>query len=653
MMPAIITPHVKAIAAPEKLRGLRAWLMWRYEHHDGEEKPRKVPYYVNGARRFGAQGSPEDKAKLTTFEAAKATAARRGFDGVGFAVLSDWGVVALDFDNCVSGGRIDPEVERITAGTYAEYSPSGHGIRAFMTGALDNAKSHAEPGRFGFEVFSSKGFVTFTGNVTEVCELVGAEDTLTPISDAVRALHTARFGRRRERDDLDDIPMGVDEGAIREALAHLDPSMGYADWLRVGMALHHETQGAGFGLWDEWSSTGEQYPGTEALEPHWDSFGRHSGPAVTMRSLLHMAREAGYVEEPSTDGFEDLGDAAPEAPKPLKFRFQTVEEFCDRPPPEWIVHGVLPAASLAVVYGDSNSGKTFFILDMALAIQRGLEWRGLRTRQRQVAYVCAEGASGFTSRLRAYAHHNDTTLGALGMRVLGDAPSLMDEKDAAEVTRGILAFGGADVVVVDTLSRVLHGGNENDAVDMNLAVRHCDKISRALGGALVILIHHTGKDASKGARGSSTLRAAADAEISVEDVNGRRVATITKQKDGENGAAFGFELVPVVYGLDDEGNDIVSCVVGHTDDVPAKVRGRKLGARESLLLTTLHDLIGLGAEWADEDELLERAAEQMPHDPAAGKRDVRRQNLKASLRALIDAGVVERGSLGVRQTVPS
>jgi primase-polymerase (primpol)-like protein len=66
------------------MRNLPGWLVWRFEHHEGEDKPRKVPYYTSGPKRHGKQGEPQDLQKLTAFDAARTAAARRGFDGVGF-----------------------------------------------------------------------------------------------------------------------------------------------------------------------------------------------------------------------------------------------------------------------------------------------------------------------------------------------------------------------------------------------------------------------------------------------------------------------------------------------------------------------------------------------------------------------------------------
>jgi putative DNA primase/helicase len=139
--------HLAHLDSPDVLRkGHAAWLVWRFEPNENPGgKPRKVPYYIAGGRRQGVQGSPEDRARLVTFDAARVAAARQGMDGVGYALLPGCGVVALDFDRCVTDGALHPKVRALLADTYAEYSPSGEGVRAFFAGELGNDKDPATP----------------------------------------------------------------------------------------------------------------------------------------------------------------------------------------------------------------------------------------------------------------------------------------------------------------------------------------------------------------------------------------------------------------------------------------------------------------------------------------------------------------------------
>lgn len=152
-------------SVPAPLAVLRQWLVWRYVLKNGKDKPDKVPYYVNGDSRTGTQGSEQDRSRWAQLDDARRAASVRGFNGVGFAMDDEGGIVALDFDHCIKDGEVHPEVARLIAGTYAELSPSGTGVRAFFTGMLLDRKSHMRDGpfEFGFEVFCHKGFVTVTG----------------------------------------------------------------------------------------------------------------------------------------------------------------------------------------------------------------------------------------------------------------------------------------------------------------------------------------------------------------------------------------------------------------------------------------------------------------------------------------------------------
>lgn len=646
---ATIKPHLAAVECPEALRKLPGWLTWRYEHHDGESKARKVPYYASGGRRHGVQGRAEDRAQLTTFDAARAAAARRGFDGVGLALMPEFGIVALDFDRCMVDGGVHPDVVTLVGGTYAEYSPSGEGVRAFMRGNLGNSKATRGEG-FGFEVFSTKGFVTFTGNRLDVTDLLGAENVVAEVSPAVRQACAARFGRRLAEGDatpcFDDLMLmeprvGLSSAQIAEALDVLDPDMPHDEWLHVGMALHHETEGDGFAWWDQWSAKGSKYPGEELLQRRWDSFGSVKGKLVTARSLVKLARENGaHINAAlATDAdFDDVSAAAgassvPASKAPARFRVQPVAEFLQRRRPSWIVKGLLPQAALGVVFGESGSGKTFWLLDLVGAVVRGVEWRGLRTRKCRAVYVCAEGVGGFRNRLAAYCEHHGVP--ELDIGVIPDAPNLLERTDVKDLAVAIKAFGQVEVIVVDTFAQVMPGANENSGEDVGRALAHCRAIHKATG-ALVILVHHSGKDASRGARGWSGLRAAADVEIEISRADDKRCASVTKLKDGEDGAAFGFSLTTVAIGEDEDGDTISSCVVAQGEG-GAPQRAMPKGDKQRLVLRVAEDLIALSGEITT-SALIDNVVNQIPYDQAEGKRDTRRQHVLRAIESLVDTG---------------
>lgn len=232
----------------------------------------------------------------------------------------------------------------------------------------------------------------------------------------------------------------------------------------------------------------------------------------------------------------------------------------------YVVRGLIASGSAVVIYGDSNSGKTFFTLDLCLHIASAQPWRDHRVQAGLVVYVAAEGGHGIRNRLAAHLQQAPWTLGA-PFAVLPQPVDLLNpEADTNLLIESIRAaeeVAGAKVVVVvlDTLARVMTGGNENDSRDMSGFVANVDRI-RADTGAAVLIVHHCGKDAAKGARGHSSLRAAVDTEILVEGLEGTRTATVQKQRDLPSGQRYGFDLVAVEVGTDPEdGAAITSCVV--------------------------------------------------------------------------------------------
>lgn len=275
---------------PTTLKALRSWLVWRLVHIPGDRKPKKIPYYTSGKLREGGQGTDADRASLVGYDDVMAA---RGYTGIGLAMLRENGLVALDFDNCVENGQIKPGVLALIEGTYSEFSPSGNGVRAFFFGALRDRKDHD----IGFEVFHGSGYVTVTGNRTPMCEMFDWD--IAPLSEAVLALYRQRFGDERLSDDdwLGTLgtKIGLTAMKARAMVDALDPDCGYQDWLHAGQALHHEFDGSeeALEIWRDWSRKSQgKYPGDDALEAKWASFGRYQGAPITGAWLLKHGKVA-------------------------------------------------------------------------------------------------------------------------------------------------------------------------------------------------------------------------------------------------------------------------------------------------------------------------------------------------------------------------
>ena len=267
-----------------------------------------------------------------------------------------------------------------------------------------------------------------------------------------------------------------------------------------------------------------------------------------------------------------------------------IEPALHRP---YLVKNWLDLGSFSVVFGESNVGKTFFALDLALHVAAGLPWHGARVSEpQQVLYIASEGGRGVHNRLDAiWREMPDLARAAVGQFSLlpvtmdfcakGDATALI------EMARNLAAKPG--LIVVDTLARTMGAGDENAGQDMGAFISSVDAI-RAATGAHVMVIHHSGKDTSRGARGHSSLRAAADTEIGLTREGPTITAEAHKQRDMASGTAFAYTLRHVHLGEDQDGDPITSCVVQPTEG-PVVKRGPKVTGQALIALQALGEAL--------------------------------------------------------------
>jgi hypothetical protein len=314
-----------------------------------------------------------------------------------------------------------------------------------------------------------------------------------------------------------------------------------------------------------------------------------------------------------------------------RFKVYDPEEYDKRKRPQWIIRNTIPQAELVVVFGDSGSGKSFFVLDMCASIQRGVEWRGLRVQKGRVVYVCAEGAGGFQLRQRAYSSQFGIPLRDMPA-VIPEGPNLLEKDDAVALCASIKRYGEVAVIVIDTLSAVTPGGNENSGEDVGAVISRCKAISHQTG-AVVVLVHHSGKDAAKGARGWSGLRAAADAEIEISRNGDFRTATITKQKDGSDGQEYFFKLGVIVVDQDEfDGSDITSCYIEVVQDAPKSSKKEPTSAVQKMVWEKAKDL-GASSGRIERKNLVGATVAMLP-EPGEGERDRRGDMIRQAIDRL-------------------
>lgn len=140
------------------------------------------------------------------------------------------------------------------------------------------------------------------------------------------------------------------------------------------------------------------------------------------------------------------------------------------------------------------------------------------------------------------------------------------------------------MIAIDTVSRAMPGGDENQAGDMSRFVDNLGKLS-AGGKRLMVGIHHTPKSDATVLRGHGSLHGAADCELNVAD----QTIRVAKQRDGEDGLQFGFKLEVVEIGSDEDGDPVTSCVAVASDVLAAT--GKRITGAASIALQLLRNAI--------------------------------------------------------------
>lgn len=263
---------------------------------------------------------------------------------------------------------------------------------------------------------------------------------------------------------------------------------------------------------------------------------------------------------------------------------------------EYYVKGLIYQREMSVVYGEPGSGKSFLAtyIARAIALAWGDEPRifNRRLHGAHVLFMALEGASGFEKRIRALRQPGDEP--CEHFHYIAQPVNLFSDPAAITDVLAVAKRYEIGLIVVDTLNRAMAGGSENDPADMGQFIRNLDLL-RDKTNAHVMVIHHSGKDASRGMRGHSALLGAADLALEVKrEEDSTRVITVAKAKDDSDVGKMAFALKVAELGIDADGDKITSCIVQELDSVPSGLKAKdakdKLSAEERLWLQQIHEL---------------------------------------------------------------
>ena len=289
------------------------------------------------------------------------------------------------------------------------------------------------------------------------------------------------------------------------------------------------------------------------------------------------------------------------------YTFYTPNQHRNHPPKRWLIDGVFPESGLGSIYGPPGVGKSFFCLDASAATALGHNWFGRKTKKCSVLYISLEGKHGFYSRIKAWEAHNETAMPSC-VRFMYNDLDIRDNNAAAKLAEAIMKCDGdTKLVIIDTLNRASPGADENASKDMGQIIAGATTLQSRIGG-LVLLVHHDGKDATRGLRGHSSLLGALDVVLKVEAVGKHYQWCVVKLKDGQDGIKHEFKLVETTYTSDDgEIGSSLAVVPEGSSFIDEKPR-KPLGPNQNIVLTQFKILMS-GRELMGEPD-------KIPYDDA-------------------------------------
>jgi hypothetical protein len=320
------------------------------------------------------------------------------------------------------------------------------------------------------------------------------------------------------------------------------------------------------------------------------------------------------------------------------FRPITARQFASKKEMEgWQIRNLIPSnfsgAQLGAIIAESNASKSNLMLRMAHHIATGTPMAGLETTKGKVAIVLGEGVAGFKKRLDAL----EKQMGAYSddIVIVEQRAKFIDPIHAEQLGKVLIGFAA---IFVDTLAANAGDYDENSARDTAIVIENL-KVLSLISSATVVLIHHTGKIAHKGARGSSSLKAALDFELTIKRLNNgkRGRVTVTKARDFDPVQTLDFDVWSIEVGIDDSGMPITGPVLEFigTENTPIPTQKHNFGQLQRSTLDALKRLQETAPAGVEIDTLISEVLAYFRKN-LPNKTPPRKDAVKRTVMTLID-----------------
>lgn len=169
--------------------------------------------------------------------------------------------------------------------------------------------------------------------------------------------------------------------------------------------------------------------------------------------------------------------------------------------PEVLIDGILRCGHKMILSGASKAGKSFALIELAIAIAEGQKWLGFQCKKGRVLYINLEIdprsiRNRFSCIYKALKLEPDHVEDVFLWDLRGYAVGL--DKLAPKIIRRLRNMN-IDAVILDPIYKVITG-DENNASEMGAFCNNFDRICEEAGVAMIYCHHH-----SKGAQGQKKV----------------------------------------------------------------------------------------------------------------------------------------------------
>ena len=346
--------------------------------------------------------------------------------------------------------------------------------------------------------------------------------------------------------------------------------------------------------------------------------------------------------------------------KPEPPRFHSRQEARNMPVTGFIAKGLVPRFGLGQIFGAPGCCKSFSTMMFVHCLVANRPFCGRKTKKCAVYYFHLEGVGGVPKRLAAL----DVWRDEVGWEPQDDdlhfwfEPFQINKQSLAMITKIIKQDKNENkLVVIDTQMQSMAGVDESSAKEMSAKLSMLRDFARDING-VVCLIHHTGKDKSQGARGSSAQLGDFDFQIEVRKEGDTIIWSTEKERDEAKNQDVRFKLRVIEDVIKDEDGEFQSsCVAIPETELteeekttlasakPAVRRGRKsdkFNITKDIFYQAIHKFGKEGR--LHESKFREVFFEKFPvnSEDAAKAKEARRKAYSRQIDALIAERVIEQ-----------